>query len=76
MNVKAFRNGSFEIDFSAIALVGLTFLSDPLTFAESVVAVLKGFLEIKKLLKGVPPKSVEATEDGQSKLKPQVAKLS
>lgn len=66
MNVTAFRNGSFQIDFSAICETAKTLIvpaSSATTLASSVVSTIKGFFEIKKLLKGEKPKSVTAHED-------------
>jgi hypothetical protein len=61
MNVTAFRNGSFQIDFSTICETVKTMFV-PATaaagFAASVVNTVKGFFEIKKLLKGEKPKNV------------------
>lgn len=64
MKVTAFRNGSFEIDFSAVILLGLTILSNPETFASTVITIVKGIFEIKKLLKGEKPKSIKDAGNG------------
>lgn len=71
MNVTAFRNGSFVVDFSAACSVA-TSLIVPLaaagTFAYQVIGTIKGYFEIKKLLKGEGPKSIVDTNDGKVKI--------
>ena len=70
MNVTAFKNGSFEIAFSAICQVANQIGQNPVaaaTFATAVVGTVKGIFEIKKLIKGEKPKSV--TEVGKDKIK-------
>jgi hypothetical protein len=55
MNVTAFKNGSFQIDFSTICEFANTLFNNAniLTgFAASVVTVVGGFFAIKKHLKG------------------------
>jgi hypothetical protein len=72
MNVTAFKNGSFEIDFSAICFASLTLLSNYNTivsFARNTIAVVKGFFEIKKFLNGEKPKEINHTEDGKIEVK-------
>lgn len=72
MNVTAFRNGSFQIDFSSICEVATNVLS---TFAAkpdlalNVIKAVREFFEIKKLLKGEAPKSVHPTDDNQTVIK-------
>jgi hypothetical protein len=70
MNVTAFKNGSFEIAFSAICQLANKIGQDPVasaTFAASVVGAVKGIFEIKKLIKGEKPKKV--VEAGNDKIK-------
>lgn len=67
MNVTAFENGSFQIDFSAIKefvdnLINNS--SQVLTFAGQVVATVKGYFEVKKLLKGKKEKNIAENQDG------------
>lgn len=62
MNVTAFKNGSFQIDFSAICEAAKTLFdkADKIAaFALSVVGVVKGIFEIKKFLKGKKPKAIK-----------------
>lgn len=71
MKVTAFRNGSFEIDFSAIIeLASTLIIAAPaaITFAETVVDTVKGYLEIKKLLKGKSPKKVTELPDHMTRI--------
>lgn len=71
MNVTAFKNGSFQIDFSAICEIArdLGAILGPMSsFATTVVTNLKGALEIKKLLKGKAPKSIETSKEDDSKI--------
>jgi hypothetical protein len=66
MNVTAFRNGSFQIDFSAIceqAINLLPAIPQAANLASSAVATVKGYLEIKKLLKGKAPKTITQTSE-------------
>lgn len=68
MNVTAFKNGSFEIDFSTICEITENIISqgnDLIGFASTAIATVKGFLDVKKLLKGKKPKSVKETSDGR-----------
>lgn len=54
MNVTAFKNGSFEIDFSTICEITENIISqgnDLIGFASTAIATVKGFLDVKKLLK-------------------------
>lgn len=75
MNVTAFQNGSFIIDFSTVCLTNPNLLFNALALASNVIGIVKGFFEIKKLLKGKKPESVVKVEgdkiqvqneDGQS----------
>jgi len=62
VNVTAFKNGSFQIDFSAICETVETlvqFLPVAASMAPSVVETVKGFFEIKKFLKGHSARSVK-----------------
>lgn len=66
MNVTAFKNGSFQIDFSTICEITQKWFPVAATvasFALSVVNTVKGYFEIKKFLKGKKPKSVVEEED-------------
>lgn len=68
MNVTAFRNGSFQIDFSTVCEASESLLSSlgaVSTLALTVVGIVKGFFEIKKHLKGDKPKNITATEDNK-----------
>jgi hypothetical protein len=70
MNVTAFKNGSFEIAFSAICQVANKIGQNPVTaatFAAAVVGTVKSIFEIKKLVKGEKPKSI--TEAGKDEIK-------
>lgn len=61
MNVTAFRNGSFQIDFSAVCEAAKNFLDGSESAAElatKVISAIKGIFEIKKALKGEKPKNV------------------
>lgn len=67
MNVTAFQDGCFEIDFSAVCefASGLfDFLKAAVPVAGGIVAALRGCFEIKKLLKGTAPKKVTPKENG------------
>ena len=62
MNVTAFKNGSFEIDFSAICEVKDTLLNIAkvgIPLAASLVATVEGYLKIKKHIKGKKAKEVK-----------------
>lgn len=62
MNVTAFKNGSFEIDFSTICEIKddlINIVKNDIPLAATLVATVKGFLEIKKLLKGNNAKEVK-----------------
>ena len=61
MNVTAFKDGCFQIDFSAICEVTKDLITGMLplaTLATSVVTVVKGIFEIKKHLNGKKAKSI------------------
>lgn len=67
MNVTAFKNGSFQIDFSAVCQAAETLFTGAVTcagLAATVIGGVKGIFEIKKLLKGEKPKSVKDDKDG------------
>lgn len=67
MNVTTFRNGSFQIDFSAICNVAASLfnlMQTNVPVANQIISTIKGFLEIKKLLKGKPPRKVLPRKDG------------
>lgn len=67
MNVTAFKNGSFQIDFSAVCQAAETIFSNTAACAGLAVTVIggvKGIFEIRKLLKGEKPKSVKDSKDG------------
>jgi uncharacterized protein YxjI len=70
MNVTAFKNGSFQIDFSAICegMETLLALSPAAGLAANVVSAVNGFLQIKKHLKGSPPKSITPVANNQSEV--------
>ena len=68
MNVTAFKNGSFQIDFSAVCQVAENLFTGIVVasgLAGTVVGTVKGFLEIKKLLKGEEPKSIKPICDNK-----------
>ena len=71
MNVTAFKNGSFQIDFSTICEVSQTIFTTAtlaVGFAGAVVGTMKGFLEVKKLLKGDKPKNVTPVDNEHIKI--------
>ncbi len=62
MNVTAFKNGSFEIDFSTICEVTDTLLNVAtvgIPLAASLVATVEGYLKIKKHIKGAKAKEIK-----------------
>ncbi len=64
LNVTAFRQGSFIVDFSTICeaqnlLTGI--LPQTVSLAKNVVETIKGFFEVKKFLNGEKPQSIEKT---------------
>lgn len=63
INVTAFHNGSFVIDFSTVCQAAANLLVNAAGLALIVVGVVKGILEIKKLLKGEKPKSIREKDD-------------
>lgn len=72
MNVTAFKNGSFQIEFSTICEVLETAFSTTAAVAGlalTVVGTVKGFFEIKKLLKGKKPESITEKPDGKIEIK-------
>jgi len=61
MNVTAFRNGSFTIDFSAICETQenlVVYAGAAVGFAAAVIAIVRGILDVKKHLRGKKPKSI------------------
>jgi len=60
LKVSAFRKGSFEILF-ALAVISIGQISSLYSTGDalSVIGVLKGIFDVKKLLKGEKPKAVE-----------------
>lgn len=67
INVTAFKNGSFQIDFSSVMELAsniLTFMAPVPNLALTVTQTVQSYFEIKKLLKGEKPKSVESLPDG------------
>lgn len=67
MNVTAFVNGSFQIDFSAVCQAAETMFSSVpacVGLAATVIGGVKGIFEIKKLLKGSKEKSSVENGDG------------
>jgi hypothetical protein len=78
VNITALKNGSFQIDFSALLGTASTLLSDITavsTLATTVITTLKGYFELKKILNGSQPKEVQelsgnkiyvTAEDGSS----------
>lgn len=71
MNVSAFKNGSFQIDFTAICDSVVNILKTPEAvggLALTIISVVKGYIEIKKHLKGKEAKSVTPAEGDSSKI--------
>lgn len=68
MNVTAFENGSFQINFSAICEFAENLINNVLPlaeFASITISTVKEFFEIKKFLKGKKAKSIKVQEDGK-----------
>lgn len=68
MNVTAFKNGSFEVLFSAVCEAAETLFTGVGTAAATagaVIGAVKGGIEIKKLLRGKPAKSVDKLPEGK-----------
>lgn len=68
MNVTAFKNGSFEVLFSAVCQAAETLFTGvgvAATTAGAVIGAVKGGIEVKKLLKGRSAKSVNILPDGK-----------
>lgn len=68
MNVTAFKNGSFQVDFSAVCQAAQSIfltVGAAATIAGSVIGAVKGGIELKKLLKGEKPKSIKKLPDGK-----------
>ena len=74
MNVTAFKNGSFEVLFSAVCQAAETLFTGvgaAAATAGTVIGAVKGGIEIKKLLKGKTPKWVETHSDGKVSIESQ-----
>lgn len=72
MNVTAFRNGSFQIDFSTVCAAAETLLTSAtpaVMLAGNVISSLKGIFEIKKFLKGKKPKEISKGAKGKVKIR-------
>ena len=63
LKVSAFKNGSFEVLFSAVC-DAMDCIFDYTSFASAVTTIVVGFFEIKKHLKGKNPKKVVRKDDG------------
>lgn len=66
MNVTAFRNGSFEIVYSAVCQVTKTIINNMPEIADlaaKVIGSVKGIFEIKKLLKDNREQSIKEEQD-------------
>lgn len=71
MNVTAFKNGSFEIDFSTICEIEdnlINIVQKGIPLAATLVGTVKGFLEIKKLIKGNNAKDVKELPNNKIKV--------
>ena len=71
MNVTAFKNGSFQIDFSAICEAAQTVfcaLPSAVSLAGATILAVKGIFEIKKLIRDGKPKKVERLDDKSIKI--------
>lgn len=71
LKVKGFENGSFQVDFSTVCEVAEQigrFSVSFAGFAGTVVAAVKGILEIKKLLKGKEAKSIKPDEHDKTRV--------
>lgn len=67
MNVTAFKNGSFQIDYSAVCQAAETIFTGAVAcagLAATVIGGVKGIFEIRKILKGEKPKAVTDKKDG------------
>lgn len=67
MNVTAFKNGSFQIDYSAVCQAAETIFAGAVAcagLAATVIGGVKGIFEIRKILKGEKPKSVTDEKNG------------
>lgn len=72
VNVTAFKNGSFEIDFAAICEVARNLFNSQteiMAAASGVVEVVKKIFEIKKFLKGEPAKEIRHVHDKRIEIK-------
>ncbi len=71
LNVTAFENGSFIIDFQTIIEIAETIVDNKevcLAFASMVVGGIMGVFQIKKFLKGEPP-AEQIIQDNSIKIK-------
>ena len=60
MNVTAFKNGSFQVDFSAVCEITRNLLTpENVSIAKDILSVVIGFFEIKKHLKGKEAKRLQ-----------------
>lgn len=62
VSVTAFKNGSFQIDFTAVAGAAATLLTQAATIANiasNAITTVKGYFEVKKVLNGSMPKEVK-----------------
>lgn len=64
MNITAFKNGSFQIDFLAACEAIKSLFFSRLPYASQLVTVVVGYFQLKQLLKGEPPKDVIDNKDG------------
>lgn len=64
MKIKAFQNGSFQIDFSAICQATESLFFPAIAFANNIVGTLQFFFQIKKFLKGKEQKSIIENDEG------------
>ena len=74
MNVTAFKNGSFEVLFSAVCQAAETLFTGvgaAATTAGAVIGAVKGGIEIKKLLKGKSARAINDLPDGKISIEAQ-----
>ena len=68
VNITALKNGSFQIDFSALLGTASTLFTDVkevAILATTVIGTLKGYFELKKLLNGSQPKDIQELSDNK-----------
>ena len=72
LNVTAFRQGSFIVDFSTVCELQNLFSAVPqaLNMAKTAIETIKGYFELKKFLKGKKPQAVE-TEGSETHIRRQ-----